>query len=119
MPPTPRGKGRNKGKGVAASALPSVDEPVPSVEVPADEGYVAENLAAADPVAGGPIVRNASDPRQALLHHVETLVELEQARTKGLKEAAKAFYASVEGVLGAYQVGLESHLTDLKFLVGL
>ena len=102
MPPTPRGKGRNKGKGVAASALPSVDEPVPSVEVPADEGYVAENLAAADPVAGGPIVRNASDPRQALLHHVETLVELEQARTKGLKEAAKAFYASVEGVLGAY-----------------
>jgi hypothetical protein len=50
---------------------------------------------------------------------VETLVELEQARTKGLKEAAKAFHASVEGVLSAYQVGLESRLTDLKFLVGL
>lgn len=86
-------------------ALPSVDEPVLSVEVPADEEYVAEN--------------DASDHRQALLRHVEILVELEQARTKGLKEAARVCQASVEGVLGAYQVGLESYLTDLKSLVGL
>ncbi|OBT38710.1 hypothetical protein VE00_11150 [Pseudogymnoascus sp. WSF 3629] len=102
MPPTPWGKGRNKGKRVATSTPPSIDEPVPLVEVSADEGYVAKDLAAADPVVGGPIVHNASDPRQALLHHVETLVELEQACTKGLKEAAKAFHASVEGVLSAY-----------------
>lgn len=101
-PATPKTKGASRTKGKGAVAPSSVVDPaVPLAEV------------------GGPIVRDVGDPRQALLHHVEALAELDRVRTKGLKDAAKVFHASVEEVLGAYQAGLDSHVDTLKFLVGL
>ncbi|OBT38496.1 hypothetical protein VE00_11192 [Pseudogymnoascus sp. WSF 3629] len=98
---TPKTKGASRTKGKGAVAPSSVVDPaIPLAEM------------------GGPIVRDVGDPRQALLHHVEALAELDRVRTKGLKDAAKVFHASVEEVLGAYQAGLDSHVDTLKFLLG-
>lgn len=63
-------------------------------------------------------MRDVDDPRQALLHHVETLVGLGKAKTEGLKAATREFHASVGQVLDTYQSGLEGYVNDLKFLVG-
>jgi hypothetical protein len=48
------------------------------------------------------VARNADDPRQALLHHAKSLVELGKAKTEGLKAATQVFHASVDKVLDAY-----------------
>ncbi|ELR10551.1 hypothetical protein GMDG_04825 [Pseudogymnoascus destructans 20631-21] len=69
------------------------------------------------PEAGGPVVRNLNDPRQALLHHAETLAELDQANTKALKAAAATFHAATDAALDAYQVGLNTHVAALKFVL--
>ncbi|OAF59754.1 hypothetical protein VC83_04045 [Pseudogymnoascus destructans] len=63
------------------------------------------------------VARNADDPRQALLHHAESLVELGKAKTEGLKAATQVFHASVDKVLDAYQSGLEEYVNTMKFLV--
>ncbi|OBT82758.1 hypothetical protein VE02_09922 [Pseudogymnoascus sp. 03VT05] len=63
------------------------------------------------------VVRNIDDPRQALLHHAETLAELGKAKTKALKAAATAFYAATNAALDAYQAGLDAHVDAIKFLV--
>ena len=42
--------------------LPSIDKPVPLVEVPTNEGYVTKKLVAIDPIIGSPIVHNVSNP---------------------------------------------------------
>ncbi|KFZ10837.1 hypothetical protein V502_07892 [Pseudogymnoascus sp. VKM F-4520 (FW-2644)] len=50
------------------------------------------------------IVRDMDDPRQALLHHAETLVELGKAKTEGLKAATQVFHASVDKVLDVLRI---------------
>lgn len=78
----------------------------------------------AGPSVAGPsvapevVVRNMDDPRQALLHHAESLVELGKAKTEGLKAATQIFNASVVRVLDDYQSGLQAHVDALKFIVG-
>lgn len=64
------------------------------------------------------VARNVDDPRQALLHHAESLVELGKAKTEGLKAAARVFHTSVDKVLDDHQSGLEDYVNTLKFLVG-
>ncbi|OBT70569.1 hypothetical protein VF21_10435 [Pseudogymnoascus sp. 05NY08] len=65
----------------------------------------------------GVVSRNVDDPRQALLHHVESLAELGKAKAEGLKAATQAFHASINEALDVYQAGLEAHVNTMKFLV--
>ncbi|KFY94348.1 hypothetical protein V500_03321 [Pseudogymnoascus sp. VKM F-4518 (FW-2643)] len=48
------------------------------------------------------VVRNADDPRQALLAFAENLVELSKAKTARLKAANEAFHVAIDKVLNAY-----------------
>ncbi|KFY87467.1 hypothetical protein V500_06937 [Pseudogymnoascus sp. VKM F-4518 (FW-2643)] len=74
-------------------AAPTVFMAVETLQLAAD---AVQNAPADDYDAG---LRDMDDPRQALLHHAETLVELGKAKTKGLKAATQAFHASVDKVL--------------------
>ncbi|OBT50781.1 hypothetical protein VE04_09538 [Pseudogymnoascus sp. 24MN13] len=94
-----------KKKKRAAAAAPSVAAP-----------SVAGPSVAAPSVAPKVVVRDMDDPRQALLHHAESLVELDKAKTEGLKAATQAFNASVAQVLDGYQSGLQAHVDALKFI---
>lgn len=96
----------SKGKGRAVARAVQA----PAVQAPPVRGPV--------PVAGGPVLRNINDPREALLHHAEVLVDLEKAKTDGLKAASLAFHTAVATALDAYQTGLEAHVAEIQFLVG-
>ncbi|OBT70539.1 hypothetical protein VF21_10425 [Pseudogymnoascus sp. 05NY08] len=60
---------------------------------------------------------NVDNPREALVDHVETLVELSRAKNQALKDADLQHCKEVARIRETYQQGLESKLDALKFLV--
>lgn len=117
MTPSPFG---TRPGSVASSSRPRTVRPYrsPSVEDVPDNDEPVPGVAPSAPGRGA-VVRNIDDPRQALLHHAETLAALGQAKTKALKDAAAAYLTATDAALDTYQVGLDAHVAALKFLVGL
>ncbi|KFY65881.1 hypothetical protein V496_02278 [Pseudogymnoascus sp. VKM F-4515 (FW-2607)] len=89
----------SKGKGRAVAPEPSAG---PTIVALLARPALARAVQAPVPMAGGPVLRNINDPREALLHYAEVLVDLEKAKTDGLKAASLAFHTAVAIALDAY-----------------